>query len=40
MHVDFLGEYPDVASFLLIMSIACNNKNKTIIFLKKIPENK
>lgn len=23
IHMDFLGEYPDVASFLFIMSIAC-----------------
>lgn len=23
IHLDFLGEYPDVASFLFIMSIAC-----------------
>lgn len=24
MKMDFLGEYPDVASFLFVMSIACN----------------
>lgn len=24
IHMEFLGEYPDVASFLFIMSIACN----------------
>lgn len=23
IHMDFLGEYPDIASFLFIMSIAC-----------------
>jgi len=23
IHLDYLGEYPDVASFLFIMSIAC-----------------
>lgn len=26
MHVDFLGEYPDFASFFFVMFIACNNK--------------
>lgn len=24
MHLDFMGEYPDIASFLFVMSIACN----------------
>lgn len=23
-HMEFLGEYPDVASFLFVMLIACN----------------
>jgi len=25
MHVDFLGEYPDFASFFFVVFIACNN---------------
>lgn len=27
MHMDFLGEYPDVAAFLFVMSIACKLRN-------------
>lgn len=26
MHTGFLGEYPDIASFFFIMTIACNQK--------------
>jgi len=35
MHMDFLGEYPDVVSFVFIMVISCN---WNIIFNSKLTE--
>lgn len=32
MHMEFLGEYPDVGAFLFVMFIACNISTLTYFF--------